>query len=183
VRSAEIFVPEPTGIAPGLITVDSADNLYVQNVTDSSIDVFGPTDTGNVVPSRTIAGSLTRLTGPVSGSGAPSIHGMATDAAGNLYVLCLCARADGGTNFGVYQFGPTANGNAAPIRFVTDPRMYANDGENGVAVDSAGTIYVSAGTASGQGTIFEFPSSASDTAASNTVAVLYGSTVARIAVH
>jgi hypothetical protein len=173
-----------TPIAPGLITVDSSDNLYVQNVTDSSIVVFGPTDAGNVVPARTIAGSLTHLTGPATGSGVPSIQGMATDAAGNLYVLCLCARADGGTDFGVFEFAPTANGNVAPIRFVTDPRMYASNGPNGLAVDTAGTIYVSAGTSSGPGTIFEFPISTSDTAAaSNTVAVLYGSSLAGIAVH
>jgi len=173
-----------TAITPGLIAVDSSDNLYVQNLTDSSIDVFGPTDTGNVVPERIIAGSLTHLTAPVTGSSTPFIQGMATDAAGNLYVLCLCAQADGGTDFGVFEFGPTANGSVAPIRFVTDPRMSAINGQGGVAVDTTGTIYVSASTVSGSGTIFEFPSSASDTAAaSNIVTSLYGSSLGGIAVH
>ena len=182
--SSQPLAGSSTAITPGLIAVDSSDNLYVQNTADSSVDVFGPTDTGNVVPARIIAGPLTHLTGPVSESGVSPIQGMATDAAGDLYVLCLCARADGGTDFGVYEFGPTAKGNVAPIRFVTDPRMHANGNQNGVAVDSAGTIYVSTGTATGPGTIFEFPSSPTDTTtASNTVAVLYGSSVAGIAVH
>jgi hypothetical protein len=175
-----------TAITPRLIAVDSSDNLYAQNLTDSSIDVFGPTDTGNVVPERIIAGSLTHLTAPVSGSSTstPSIQGMTTDAAGNLYVLCLCTGTGGWTDFGVFEFGPTANGNVAPIRFVTDPRMLATNGQGGVAVDTAGTIYVSASTVSGSGTIFEFPSSASDIAtASNTVTSLYGSSLGGIAVH
>ena len=132
-----------TAIVPGVIAVDAADNLYVQNTVDSSIDVFGPTDTGTVIPLRTIAGPLARLT-----SSGAQITGMTTDAAANLYVLCLCSRQDGdGTDFEVLEFGP-ANGNAAPIRFVTTPGMDSNYFGSGVAVDSAGTIYVSGGVGS-----------------------------------
>jgi len=134
-----------TAITPGFITVDSSDNLYVQNLADSSIVVFGPTDTGNVVPARTIAGPLTDLFGsggPVQGGGGPGqVFGMATDTPGNLYVLCPWPLG----GFGVLEFGPTANGNVAPIRFVTAPGMYPYFVNEGIGVDSAGTIYVSVG--------------------------------------
>jgi hypothetical protein len=172
-----------TAITPGLIAVDSSDNVYVEDLIDSSIAVFGPTDTGTVVPSRTIAGSLTDLGGPVN-----YILGMATDPPGNLYVLCLCVRTDGSgfSGFGVFEFGPAANGNVAPIRFVTDPEMYPYTGGNGIAVDSAGTIYVSSGTGSGTQTVFEFSNSdAGSVAATNTVTVggWTDSPPSRIAVH
>jgi len=69
---------------------------------------------------------------------------MATDSLGNPYVLCLCVRTDGSgfNDYGVFEFGPTANGNVAPIRFVTTPGMYRYFYNDGVGVDSVGTIYV-----------------------------------------
>lgn len=126
---------------PGFITVDGSDNLYVQNNSDSTIVVFGPTDTGYAVPARTISGPLTR----VSGIG-NYITGMSTDTVGNLYVLCLCKGTDGTGryDFGVFEFDSAANGNVAPIRYVSAPQMYPYFGNDSVAVDSAGTIYVSA---------------------------------------
>jgi hypothetical protein len=153
-----------TAIVPGLIAVDAADTLYVQNTADSSIVVFGPTDTGTVVPSRTIAGPLAGLT-----SNGANITAMTTDTAGNLYVLCNCSKPDGtGTYFGVFEFSPTANGNVAPMRLFATPGMASNY-SGGVAVDSAGTIYVSDGTQ-----IFE--------SSGNTVTSLYGSLLG-IAAH
>jgi hypothetical protein len=121
--------------------VDGSDNLYVQNNSDSTIVVFGPTDTGYAVPARTISGPLTR----VSGIG-NYITGMSTDTVGNLYVLCLCKGTDGTGryDFGVFEFDSAANGNVAPIRYVSAPQMYPYFGNDSVAVDSAGTIYVSA---------------------------------------
>jgi hypothetical protein len=171
-----------TAITPGVITLDSSDNLYVQNSVDSSVSVFGPKDTGTVVPSRTIAGPLTHLTG----SGAHYVAGMATDAAGNLYVACLCASADGkGNDFGVFEFDPAANGNVAPIRYVTAPEMYPNLSGVGLAVDSAGVIYVSASALStGTPTVFEFSTTASGSVApSNTLSGWLDAPPSRIAVH
>jgi hypothetical protein len=185
------IVPQPaegssTPIIPGLIAVDNSDNVYVQNLADSSIVVFGPTDNGNVVPTRTIAGALTRLNGQGSSS---YINAMATDTLGNLYVMCLCAPAQkgGSYDFGVFEFAPVALGNVAPIRFVTSPEMYpyTSDG-NGIAVDSAGTIYVSAGTTSGTQALFEFSSSASGRVAPSNTVTLSGwdnTPPSRIAVH
>jgi hypothetical protein len=172
-----------TAITPGLIAVDSSDNVYVEDLTDSSIAIFGPTDTGTVVPSRTIGGPLTDLGGPVS-----YILGMATDSPGNLYVLCVCIRTDGNgfSGFGVFEFDSSANGNVAPIRFVTSSKMYPYSGGNGIAVDSAGTIYVSSGTGSGTQTVFEFSNSVSGSVAATNTVTLAGwtdSPPSRIAVH
>jgi len=181
--------PQSTGgttsvFIPGLITVDGSDNLYVQNEYDRTIEVFGPTDTGNVVPERTISGPLTR----VSGSG-NYITGMSTDTIGNLYVLCLCMMGTDGTGgyeFGVFEFAPPANGNVAPTRFVTAPSMYPYFFNDGVSVSADGTIYVSAGTTQGIPTVFEFSSSLSGTVTPSNTVTLDGWTDAepsRIAVH
>jgi hypothetical protein len=169
--------------SPGFITVDGSDNLYVQNTSDSTIVVFGPTDTGNVVPARTISGPLTR----VSGSG-NYITGMSTDAVGNLYVLCLCKGTDGTGryDFGVFEFDPAASGNVAPTRFVTSPEMYPYFFNDGVSVSSEGNIWVSAGTPQGIPTVFEFSSSSSGSVTPSRTVTLDGWTDAepsRIAVH
>jgi hypothetical protein len=171
-----------TAIVPGVIAVDSADTLYVQNTADSSIVVFGPIDTGTVVPSRTIAGPLAGLT-----SNGAHVTGMTTDTAGNLYLLCQCSwPGSNGTDFGVLEFSPTANGNVAPIRFVTTPAMDSSYSASGVAVDSAGTIYVSGGAWAGA-QIFEFSATASGSVApSNTLTWSYGGyagSLSGIAVH
>jgi hypothetical protein len=157
--------------------------LYVENTSDSTIDVFGPTDTGYVVPARTISGPLTR----VSGSG-NYITGMSTDTLGNLYVVCLCRGTDGTGryDFGVFEFDPAANGNVAPTGFVTAPEMYPYFFNNGVGVSATGTIYVSAGTVKGVPTVFEFSPSSSGTVTPSSTVTLNGWTDAepsRIAVH
>jgi hypothetical protein len=177
-----------SAFSPGFIAVDGSDNTYAVNTSDSTIVVFGPTDTGNVVPARTISGPLTR----VSGSG-NYITGMSTDTVGNLYVLCLCRGTDGTGryDFGVFEFDPAANGNVAPTRFVTAPEMYPYFGNDGVAVDSAGTIYVSAIYPNFTPTlsmpaVFEFSASDSGTVVPLRTVTLDGWTNAdpsRIAVH
>jgi len=161
-------------ITPGVIAVDALDNLYVQNTADSSIVVFGPTDTGSVAPSRTIAGPDARLT-----SNGSHVMGITTDTAGNLYVLCQCSRPDGtGSDVGVIEFNPTANGDVAPMRFVGAPEIDSHFPGSGIAVDKAGTIYVSGGVQ-----ILEFSATASGVvAASNSVTSAYGSLLG-IAVH
>ena len=97
---------------------------------------------------------------------------MTTDTVGNLYVLCLCAGTDGtgSSDFGVFEFDPAANGNVAPIRYVSAPEMYPYFGNDSVAVDSAGTIYVSAiypnfTPTSSVPAVFEFSASDSGTVA------------------
>jgi len=167
--------------SPGLITVDGSDNLYVQNTSNSTIVVFGPADTGYVVPVRTISGPLTRVSGGW-------ITGMATDTVGNLYVLCVSKATDGTGryDFGVFEFDPAANGNVAPTRFVTAPGMYPYFFNDGVAVSTDGTIYVSAGSTGGTPTVYEFSSSSSGTVTPSNIVSLQGWTnadPARIAAH
>lgn len=161
-------------ITPGVIAVDAGDNLYVQNTADSSVVVFAPNDRGSVTPSRTIAGPIARLT-----SNGSHVMGITTDTAGNLYVLCHCSRPDGsGSDVGVIEFNSTANGNVAPIRFVSAPEMDSSFLGSGIAVDQAGTIYVSGNTR-----ILEFSATASGIVApSNSVTSAYGS-LSGITVH
>jgi hypothetical protein len=170
------------GLTPGLVAVDGSDNLYVQNTVDSSIAVFGPTATGAVAPSRTISG------GGIT-SGAHLTFGMTTDTLGDLYVLCVCAPATPESNnlFAVFEFGPTANGNATPIRQLTSPDMYPWSGGPGLALDSAGMIYITAGPPTGGAqTVFEFPPTASGNVHPSEVvtsSVWTDTLVSHIAVH
>ena len=144
------------------------------DITKPLIAVFGPNDTGAVVPARTIAGPLTQLHG--------GITAVATDSGGNLYVL------DG---LVVFEFAPTANGNVAPMRFVSSTGMYPYFFNNSLAVDSAGTIYVSAGIAnytpySSVPAVFEFSASDSGFVAPTKVITLQewgDAPESRIAVH
>jgi hypothetical protein len=167
----------------GRFAVDSQDNLYVENTVNSSVTVFGPTDTGTVVPSRTIAGKL-------SGPGTHFNFGMATDSSGNLYVLCVCAQGDGngGNAFIAYEFGPQANGDDPPIRSVTSLSMYPWSGGPGLAVDSDGVLFITAGPPiGGTQTVFEFSSGASGSAAPinivTSLAVWTDTLVSHVAVH
>ena len=71
---------------------------------------------------------------------------MTLDTQGNVYVLCYTVRQDGLNPIGVLVFGPGANGDATPVRYITTPGMstgYYGD-PTGVLVDQAGTLYVSA---------------------------------------
>ena len=152
------------------MVVDTSGNLYVGTNSDQRpIVVFGPSDTGPVVPSRTIEGPLTHL--GAAACGLYGIFGIAVDNSGNIYVLYRCWTTTDPhvESLTVYEFGPTANGNVAPIRSVTTPGMGIYYTGTGLAVDSAGTIYVSAsyGTDSPPFSfvpaILEFPATASGT--------------------
>ena len=151
------------------MAVDSSGNLYVgQNSEDQTIIVFGPKDTGIVAPSRTIAGPLTHM-GRAACNYGYGIFGLAVDDPGNIYALYRCfVERNAPTPLTVYEFGPTANGNVAPIRSITTPPevglYYAG---SGLAVDSAGTLYASGSYQVGPfafvPAVFEFPATASGT--------------------
>jgi hypothetical protein len=126
------------------IAVDNSDNLYVRNGT--VIAVFGPNDNGAAAPTRLITGSQTQIATSEDGNYSYSTWSMNVDSPGNIYLLCNTVRQDGLNPFGVLVFGPGANGDVAPIRYVTTPGM--NDGEygtiTGLAIDSSGSLFVSA---------------------------------------
>jgi hypothetical protein len=128
------------------ITVDATGNLYVP--TSEGIAVFGPKDTGMVAPSRLLKVQAGQL---------------ATDRQGNLYVLASGPRTDGLNTFGVSEYAATANGEAVPLRYITSPDLYTSGWDDipGIAVDAAGTIYVSAIHDSGKPGVWEFAADAS----------------------
>jgi hypothetical protein len=111
------------------MTVDGPGNLYVPF--SEGIAVFGAGDTGTVSPSRVINVQAGQL---------------ATDSQGNLNVLSYSKRNVGLNPFGVSEYAATASGDAVPLRYITSSDMDTtgwNDAP-GIAVDAAGTIYVSA---------------------------------------
>jgi len=161
----------------GLGTVDTNDNAYVVNGSDTPIVVYGPTADGNALPIRALGGDLTQFDGGYIG-------GITTDSTGNLYVACICRHI-----FGVLEFGPSANGNTAPIRTIGGPLtgMYPYFAGLGVAVDSAGYLYVNAIIAnSGLPAIFKFSPTAGGDVAPDSIVTLSGwldSEDSHIAVH
>ena len=132
-------ISQPTGVA-----VDSSKNIYVLNFAagfadNGAVGVFTAGSNGNVAPIATITGPDTEL----CTSDGP---GVAVDSGANIYVandvqyFCF----DGGENLipdsiTVYPAG--SNGDAVPSAIITGPDT-GLDNPNGVAVDSAGTLYV-----------------------------------------
>jgi hypothetical protein len=124
-----------TAITPGYaLAVDGADNVYMSNSSATPIVVFGPTDSGTVVPRRALGGAQTMLSGKLFG-----VYGLAIDGAGNLYVNCYCEGAPA-----ILEFSPTADGNVAPIRVISGALTSIYVG--GITVDAAGNIYHSTTT-------------------------------------
>src|ERR1022692_67670 len=118
------------------LTVDSSGNLYLSGVLaapnlGSGVAVFSPTASGNAVPIRTISGSATTIVG----LGAFPI---AVDSADNIYI----STADLGEPDSILIFNSSANGNVPPTSTIGGPATTIN-GIAGLALDSAGNIYVS----------------------------------------
>ena len=183
-RSGEIFISDGNGVAvfakdatgddppsryiqwapSSYIAVDSSDNLYV--LRRGTVAVFGPTATGAATPSRLIGGPHTRIRGEYD----HDYGGLAVDAQGSVYVLCITEPAVEGLNsFGVLVFAADADGDAEPLRYVTTPQMNIEYDGTGVAVDTAGIIYVSASLDLNVVAVFEFPADASGSVTPSTV--------------
>ncbi len=140
-----VFAPGATGNATPIRTiagtntgltlvdgvgVDAAGTLYADNTNGSSIEVFAPGANGNVAPEQTISGALTQLDGP---------NDVVVGFTGALYVT-------NGFGFGtgtqsVETFAPGASGNVAPSDVITGSNT-GFVGTDDLAVDAAGTIYV-----------------------------------------
>jgi sugar lactone lactonase YvrE len=131
-----------TGSATGLagplgIALDSAGNIYVANQyvagssspdNDSSITVYSAGSNGDAAPIATIGGRNTGL---------ENLNGIAVDSSRNLYVTA--ATNDVGPKINVYPAG--SDGNVSPDAVITGASSQLEG--PGIAVDSAGRIYVS----------------------------------------
>jgi len=104
----------------------SALNLYVAEISSSSLTVTASNANGNAVPSRTIAGTNTAIS---------QDYGVAVDASGNSYVSDL-------RNPVITVYGPGASGNVSPIRTITGSNTGLS-GPLGLAVDGSGELLVS----------------------------------------
>jgi len=172
-------------IIPGLMAVDKLGNLYVVDTSKRSIVVFGPMDSGSVVPKRSI-----------STLSASYIGGLTTDSDRNLYLTAITNRPASAPDLyavGIFEFDANADGNATPIRAIFDPdtrEMYPYFFSLGIAVNSLGTIYVSAGKVESTATVpavFEFaPGSSGNNVVPSGIVTIESwmdSETPRIAVH
>jgi sugar lactone lactonase YvrE len=127
---------------PFAVAVDKAGNLYVANQVDGydfdgSIRVYSAGSVGDVAPIAKIAGTST---GDKTGLHSPI--GLAVNAANKLYVLNEFGDSGRGGSITIYPAG--ANGNVAPEARIADgasKRTQLNS-PAGLALDSAGNIYV-----------------------------------------
>jgi hypothetical protein len=122
----------PTTGLSGLsaLAVDTDGTIYVSSAAESKITIYDASANGDVAPLRTIKGNKTGL-------GVPD--GLALDSAGNLYVLNT-----GGipVNRTITVYSPGANGNASPIRTLTNIQI-AGGNLLDIAVDASDFLYLS----------------------------------------
>jgi len=119
---------------PWGIALDSSANIYVSNYEGGpnhlgAITVYAAGSNGDTTPIATIGGPDTGLNNP---------FGIAVDSRGKIYV----ANFFGGVGSGsvtVYSAG--SNGNARPVAMIIGADT-ALDNPSGIAIDSAGKIYV-----------------------------------------
>jgi hypothetical protein len=116
-----------TGLAfPSGIALDSANNIYVANISEPSITVYSAGSDGNVLPIASIAGSNTALS---------PFGGIAVDSSGSVYAQ----GCPNGKCYSIVVYPPGSNGNVSPATVIsgagiTDPVA--------VALDPAGNLYV-----------------------------------------
>jgi sugar lactone lactonase YvrE len=125
-------IDTPSLYTPTAMAIDSSGSLYTVNPNDGDLYVYANTASGVATPTRIISGSLTQL---------DLSEGVAVDASGNIYVASAFIGASNATG-AVYVFSPTANGNAAPIRTITN----ANGLFLGEGIDASGNLYLSLDT-------------------------------------
>lgn len=135
--------------APGAIAIDSNGNIYVADLKGNNVRVYARGASSAAAPIATIGGAKTQLDGP---------SGIAIDPTGKVYVSNSAAG-----NLTVYAALGSRKGtlNEAPLAVISGANTgLLQDAVNGIALDSAGNIYVanSSGGPSGTGSILIFGS-------------------------
>lgn len=128
IRGDKTLLGAQSGTPPGFtksVRVDSNFNVYTAN-SIGQIAVFSAGSTGNVAPSRIIAGDKTHLVDPVIALGSDD---------------SIYAANFEGNSITVYP--PGANGNVSPTRIITGGNTHVRL-PFAVAVCSDGTLYVAA---------------------------------------
>jgi len=129
-----------------------ATNVYLLG-TDSQnnpqISGFPATATGTVTPSTTIT---------LPSGNDPDYSQLAVDNAGNLYIAETIFSPQTGSVTTVYSYAPTSSTTPTPVRQFTSSVL--NDTVNGMAVDSAGEVFIAIGGT----TVYKFDASATGTA-------------------
>ncbi len=119
----------PTGIA-----VDDAGRVYVDNIEDGSVTIYGPRAAGKkALPIQTIGGSNTGLWDPI---------GVAVDRQENIYILNKTSSSQQGY---VTVYAAGSNGNVAPVRTIKGSTT-GLDWPWGIALDGDDNIYVANGS-------------------------------------
>jgi hypothetical protein len=143
--------------APGPVRAAAGPVAYVANTLGASITEYAASAGQDAAPIRTITGAGTGLSTP---------EGVAVDAAGEVFAVNAgdqSVSSTSGATGTVTVYGGTAEGNATPVRTIAGPSTGLTQPQ-GIAVDSAGTVYVVA-DASGNSTVNEYRAGASgDTA-------------------
>ena len=160
-----VYAPNPSGAPEPLFTmkpqgnglpvsmaVDNSGQLYVANSGPSNIAVYSSGVNGPATPIQLIEGTLTQIN--------TTLLSLAVDATGNIYAT---TQTNASTPSGLLLvFSPSANGNAAPSRAITNESgvfFY------GVAVDSSLNVFATEESATGKNAaIVEFAAGASGNA-------------------
>jgi hypothetical protein len=151
ITSSSTFLAGSLGQIGGL-AVDSAGNLYAStNVAQGiGIVVFPPIASGDVTPTRVIAGSATNIGGVNPGQ-------IAVDSADNVYVAGSVPISV--TPASILVFNSTATGNVAPINTLGGSNTTITNAV-GIALDGAGNIYVANKNGANGSSILEFSAGA-----------------------
>lgn len=122
-----------TGLStPGFLALDSGGNIWVANQTGNSVEEFPKLASdpgGNIPPTAVIAGASTMLADP---------QGLGFDSSGRLYVAINNST---GSFDEVLVYQGALNGNIAPANAICGASTGVNN-PTGVAVNSAGTVFV-----------------------------------------